>query len=251
LYDAERDRYLVSNVNGDATAADDNGFVSVLSPDGTITDLRWIAGGKDGVALNAPKGLALANGSLYVADIDSVRLFDAETGAFQRSLTIEGSTYLNGVSAAPDGRIYVTDSGPPEGTLDAQGTEAVYVIDGTTATKLASGDLGRPTSATWTSAGLVLTAFGKNELYRVDERGTKRSVTELPAGGLAGLVELGDTLYVTSWQASAIFKGKLGGKFELALANQSSPTDFGFDTTRGRFLLPHFTDDRVEVFEAR
>src|SRR5215510_458933 len=54
LYDADADRYLVSNVNGKALDKDDNGFISVLSPDGRVISPKWIAGGVNGVRLDAP-----------------------------------------------------------------------------------------------------------------------------------------------------------------------------------------------------
>ena len=249
LYDAERDRYLVSNVNGDAADADGNGFISVLSPEGGVTALKWIEGGVDGAVLDAPKGLALSGGTLYVADITSVRLFDAETGAAQGEIALDGSTYLNGVSADASGSVYVSDSGPPQGTLDAAGTQAVYRIDGGVATKLAGGELGRPTSLAATARGLVVAPFGASELYRLDANGQKQAVTKLPAQGIAGVVELGDWLFVTSWPASAVLRGKLGGSFEVALSDQVSPTDFALDSVRSRLVIPHFTEDRVDVFE--
>jgi hypothetical protein len=249
LYDADRDRYLVSNVNGDPTGLDGNGFISVLSPTGEVVAAPWIAGGVGGAVLDAPKGLAIAGGILYVADISTVRLFDAETGAPAGEIAIPGSTYLNGVSADSSGRVFVTDSGPPQGTLDASGTQAVYRIENGAATTLAGGSLGRPTSIAASSRGVVIAPFGAASLYRLDERGQKRDVTKLPAQGLAGVVELGDWLFVSSWTASAVLRGKLGGSFEVALPEQSSPTDLGFDTTRSRLLVPHYTDDRVDVFD--
>ncbi len=57
---SDGDRYLVSNINGGALAEDNNGFVSVLSPDGQVTTLKWIEGGKNKVSLDGPKGLRVA-----------------------------------------------------------------------------------------------------------------------------------------------------------------------------------------------
>src|SRR5580692_10241735 len=65
LYDADADRYLVSNINGKPDGKDNNGFIAVLAPDGTTTTPKWIEGGKDKVKLDAPKGLGIANGVLY------------------------------------------------------------------------------------------------------------------------------------------------------------------------------------------
>ena len=250
LYDADRDRYLVSNVNGAATAKDNNGFISVLSPDGRIASLKWIEGGRNGVLLDAPKGLAIAAGVLYVTDVDVVRRFDVESGAAKGEIVVPGSTFLNDLSAAPDGKLYLSDSGPPTGRWDAKGTEAVYVIERGRAKLLANGkQLGRPSGVLWTDQGLVVCPFGSGEIYRLDAKGARQEVTKTPAGGLAGIVKLGDWLLVTSWQSSSVFRGKLGGSFEVALADQKSPADIGYDTKRARLLVPHFTEDTVEAFE--
>jgi DNA-binding beta-propeller fold protein YncE len=252
LYDPDGDRYLVSNVNGGPVAHDGNGFISVLSPQGQISALKWIEGGKNGVKLDAPKGLAIANGVLYVADIDVVRTFDAATGAPARDIAVPGSTFLHDLVASPDGRVFLSDAGPPNGGLEANGTEAVYVINRGRARVLAKGKaLGRPTGLAWTSGGLVVSPFGASEIYRLDAHGAKRDVTKTPAGGLAGIVAVGDALLVTSWQASSVFRGKLGGAFDVALAQQGTPGDPGYDSKRARLLIPHFDENTVETYGLR
>jgi sugar lactone lactonase YvrE len=252
LYDPDGDRYLVSNVNGGPVARDGNGFISVLSPDGKIAALKWIEGGKNGVKLDAPKGLAIARGILYVADIDVVRTFDAATGAPEGDIPVPGSTFLHDVVAKPDGKLFVSDAGPPNGGLEANGTEAVYVIDKRRARALARGKgLGRPSGLAWTSKGLVVSPFGASEIYRLDARGAKRDVTQTPAGGQAGIVAVGDALLVTSWQTSSVFRGKLGAAFGTALAQQGTPGDPGYDSKRARLLIPHFAENTVETYELR
>src|SRR5947209_10734902 len=81
LYDSAQDIYFVSNINGSPTAKDNNGFISRVRPDGAVENLKFIEGGRNGVILNAPKGLALQGDTLWVADIDAVRAFNAKTGA--------------------------------------------------------------------------------------------------------------------------------------------------------------------------
>lgn len=249
LYDAERDRYLVSNVDGEPAAADGKGFISILSPSGHVHELRWIESGRDGVELNAPKGLAIAHGSLYVADIDVVRRFDATTGAHQADIPVPGSTFLNGLSATAEGKLYLSDSGPPRGTLDAIGTEAIYVIDGDQVKRVADGDLGRPMGLSATDDGLLVASFGEAQVLALSADGRERRSSALPAGGLAGVVSVDDTIFAASWQASAVFFGKLGGEFKVALEDQGAPSDLGFDTKRQRLLVPHFTQDSVTVFQ--
>jgi len=201
LYDAGGDRYLVSNVNGNPTDHDDNGFISVLSPSGEITALKWIEGGKNGVKLDAPKGLAIVKGTLYVADISVVRTFDLRTGAPRGDIAVPGSTFLGDLLAGGDGKLYLTDVGPPQGEFDGSGTEAVYVIKGNRARPLARGsELGRPDGLAWSQKGPVISPFGSDEIYRLDAHGKRQDVTKLPAGGLAGIVRLADDGFlVASW----------------------------------------------------
>ncbi len=254
LYDAEADRYLVSNINGKGVDKDDNGFISELSPDGQVKNLKWIEGGKNKVKLDGPKGLALVKGVLYVADISVVRMFDAKTGAPKGDVPIAGSTFLNDVAAGPDGKVYVSDSGLKAGAngFEPDGTDAVYVIEKGKAKALAKGtDLGAPNGLLVTDKGLVVVSFGSGEVYRLDEKGKKQDVSKPPAGALDGIVAVGDSFLVSSWQGSAIYRGKVGGPFEVVFSDLKSPADIGYDTKRGRVLVPHFLEDTVEVFDLK
>jgi len=255
LYDEANDRYLVSNINGKPSDADNNGYISDLSPDGKVTNAKFIAGGEKKVKLDAPKGSGIVDGILYVSDIKVVRKFDLKTGAPKGDIPIAGATFLNDIAVGPGGKIYVSDTGvkgKPDGGMDPTGTDAVYVIEkGKVKPVAKSKDLGGPNGLLWTDKGLVVVTMSSNEAYRLDDKGVKQDVTKLPAGGLDGLAAWGDSLLVTSWQASAIFKGKLGDKFEVALADLKGPADIGVDTKRKRILVPRFLDNEVEVYELK
>src|SRR5207249_1150955 len=104
LYEPRSDVYLVSNINGDPTASDGNGFISRVAPDGRILELKWIDGAKPGVRLNGPKGMAVAGDTLYVSDITAVRMFDLRTGAPKDAVVILGSTFMNDLAAGREAR---------------------------------------------------------------------------------------------------------------------------------------------------
>ena len=104
LWDEKADIYLVSNINGDPSAHDGNGFISRITPEGRMETLKWIDGATPGVRLNAPKGLAIVGDTLYVADIDTVRAFHRVTGQPLGARAVPGSTFLNDLAAGPDGR---------------------------------------------------------------------------------------------------------------------------------------------------
>ena len=72
--------YFISSVNGDPEAADNNGFITKLDGSGKILNFKFVQGGVDNVVLNAPKGMALVDQTLYVADLDQLRAFDMVSG---------------------------------------------------------------------------------------------------------------------------------------------------------------------------
>ena len=55
LHDTQADVYLVSQIHGMPLDPDGDGFISRVSPDGQVAELRWIDGRAEGVTLNAPK----------------------------------------------------------------------------------------------------------------------------------------------------------------------------------------------------
>jgi hypothetical protein len=254
LYDEANDRYLVSNINGKPDDADNNGYISEVSPDGKLLKQKFIAGGVDKVKLDAPKGTGIFAGILYVSDITVVRKFDLKTGAPKGEIPVPGATFLNDIAVAKDGRVFVSDSGVKSGAngFDPTGTDAVYVIEkGKLKTVAKSKDLSGPNGLLVVDKGVLVVTFGTNELYRLDEKGVKQDVTKLPGGVLDGIALAGDKLLVSSWQTSSVYRGTLGGSFEVVFTELKSPADIGFDSKRKRLLVPRFLENAVEAYDLK
>jgi hypothetical protein len=240
LYDAQADLYLVSNINGNPSARDGNGFISLVSPGGEVVALKWIEGGAEGVVLNAPKGSALTGDILHVADIDTVRRFDRETGAPLGEVKIMGAVFLNDVAAAEDGTIYVSDSSAnvifqvaPDGSVTQLGKGA---------------QLGTPNGIQVMGDILLVADSIRGRVYELGSDGLTSAEQALPSAGLDGLVALEDgSLLVSSWDASAIYLVSPTGEVSKVLSGITAPADIGFDTQRGYVLIPHFRNDRVEA----
>ena len=252
LFDATQDVYFISNINGQPLAADGNGYISRVIPDTLQTEAKWIESGKNGVTLNAPKGMAVADGTLYVSDLTVVRKFDAKTGAPKGEIAIPGSTFLNDV-AADGSTIYVTDTGMKAGAggnFEPTGTDAVWKITADKPTKVASGkDLKAPNGIEVVNGKIWVVSFGANELYGLDEKGKKYIVTNVTKGGLDGLVHMSDDSFlVSSWDGKAVYRGKPGGgSFTAVLENVNAPADIGYDSKRHLLLVPHFMDSIVTL----
>ena len=240
--------YLVSNINGGPLDIDDNGFISKVGVDGTILEQKWIDGGSDKVTLSAPKGMATFGGKLYVADITSVRMFDAATGAPTGEFAIEGASFLNDMAAGSDG-VYVSDTGV-DGTFKGNGKHAIYKLDAAgKATKFVAGEgFEAPNGVLFHDGQVWVASFGSKEFYRVDG-GKKVDVQSMPTGGLDGLDHLGDgRLVVSSWEGKTVYVGRPGAAFTAMISDVESPADIAVDRARKKILVPTFGGNTVRLY---
>lgn len=253
LHDQTADVYLVSNINGAPLAKDGNGFVTRLSPEGNVLELAWIDGAAEGVTLNAPKGMAIRGDSLFITDIDVLRIFDRVSGAAAGSWPVEDATFLNDVTVAADGTIYATDSGFRTGAdgLEPSGTDAVirFAADGTAERLVSGSGLGGPNGIVTHQGRIVIVTMRTGRLLLVeDESGTISGLPAPPTGQLDGIVvtQSGDYL-VSSWEGEAVYAFTGAVTYDVVVDSVPAPADIGYDAARDRVLIPLFNADRVEI----
>jgi sugar lactone lactonase YvrE len=256
-YDAALDAFFVSNIDGNPNNKDNNGYIARLDAANPGTATVLVQGGRNGVTLHAPKGMAIAGDTLWVADIDALRGFDKNTGAVLATIDLApmGATFLNDVAIAPDGTIYVTDTGiafSATGELSHPGTDRIFAIRGGTPSVALEGDalLTRPNGIAWDSANnrFVLAGFGGPDITAWVPG--EQTVTKLATGpgGYDGLEALPDgRLLVTSWADSSLNVVRDGVLTRL-VGSLEAPADIGVDTKRQRVALPRFNAGRVEFF---
>ena len=257
LHDTGQDIYFVSNINGSPTAKDNNGFISRVKPDGAVENLKFIEGGRTGITLNAPKGLALAGDTLWVADIDAVRAFNAKTGAPIDSVSLSklGAVFLNDVVVVPTGALYVTDTGirfDDVGNVLHPGPDRVFRIGPDRAVTVAvRGDtLGRPNGIALDAAGkrFVIVEFGGRSVLAWKPGDKAPSVIAKGPGGFDGVEIVGGRILVSSWSDSTVSSYETGQEVKL-ITGVPSPADIGYDAKRNRVLIPIFTGNRVEIWQ--
>jgi hypothetical protein len=103
VFDQTRKQFYVSNMGswGQGSTPGD-GFISRVSAEGRILDLKWVTG------FDNPKGLALAGGRLYVGDDAELIEIDPAAGAIAaRHRPAGGPGGFNDCTADPAGNVYV------------------------------------------------------------------------------------------------------------------------------------------------
>ncbi|HMC55070.1 MAG TPA: hypothetical protein VKH19_07880 [Gemmatimonadaceae bacterium] len=255
-YDPELDVYFISNINGNPSQKDNNGFIVRLRADSTgSAPTMLVEGGKGGVTLNAPKGMALEGDTLYVADIDVVRMFNRRTGASLGSVDLRGqkATFLNDVVVGPDG-IYVTDTGilfDAKGGITHPGVNRIFKIVGKTVTEAAKGDsLGSPNGIAWDAANnrFVLAPFGVANVQTWTAGQAAPTNMIAGPGQYDGVEIVPQGILVSSWADSAVHIIHGGTHMATLVSNVSAPADIGVDTKRNVLAIPRFNDGKVEYY---
>jgi len=256
-YDADLDAFFVSNINGNPSQKDGNGFIARIDAANTASVTMLAEGGKSGVTLNAPKGMAIVGDTLWVADIDAMRAFDKRTGAAIATVDLRPlrAKFLNDVVIGPDGTVYVTDSGlqfDASGNMSHPGPDQIFRIKGRTPSVAIKADSGLngPNGIAWDAANarFVVGPFSGSAIFAWKEGDSTVTQIATGPGGYDGVEVLADgRILVTSWADSGVHAVS-NGTVTKVVANVDGAADIGIDTKRNVVAVPRFMAGRVEYF---
>lgn len=251
-YDAQRRQIYVSNIGGAPLDADRTGFLSLLGADGSIKAMRWVEG------LQAPKGLALCDDGLYVADLNEILRVDVDTGQILHTwgMDAEEAGFINDVSCSPDGKVYISDM-----TKDR-----IHVLhDGQLSVWLESPELENPNGLFGADQGLLLASWGTitGEGFATELPGhikqidyATRQIISLgdatPLGNLDGLEidKRGDYL-VSDWVSGKVFRFTPQGERQALLALAQGAADLGYAPDTDTLIIPLMQEGKVQAYHLR
>lgn len=245
LWDAPSRLYYVSNQAGSPFAKDGQGWVTLVGEDGRVLAPKWAQG------LNSPKGLALARGRLFVADIDLLAVVDPKSGAILERIPFPGARFLNDVVAGVDGSVYVSDTLAdviwrlgPDGSLEEwangdrlEGPNGLFV----------RGE--RLYVASWGKAASDFSTKVPGRLYWLDLLTGKRyDVSKAPLGNLDGVAQAsGGGWLVTDSTAGKLWRvSDPQGDAELLVEGIPGAGDIGYDPRRRLIVVPSSRADYLE-----
>ncbi|MBI5179126.1 MAG: hypothetical protein HZA04_07685, partial [Nitrospinae bacterium] len=247
IVDEATGKYYISNVQGRPASKDNHAFITLLDADGNVETLKLVEGGKNGVTLHAPKGIAIAGNTLYVADIDCVRGFDKATGAPVADIDLSPmkAKYLNDVAIGPDGKIFASD------TVGGQ----IFLINpakGNAVEVFATGKaLDSPNGMVFgKKRNKLFVTLGRGMVGALDMAGKLEILATLPARGLVGLdMDVDGTLFVSSFTRGHLYK--LGADYKPVLLTHGlvGPMNISLDKKKRLILVPLFLKHRAFTIE--
>lgn len=237
----------VSSINGDKTAKDGNGFISQVSLDGRMIKADWITG------LDAPKGLALRKGKLYVADVDQLVEIDVKEGKVLKKYPAKDAKFLNDVAISSDDQVFVSDTG----------TDTIWRLSGDKFESwLQDAKLMGPNGLLVQGDQLIVGAFGKMGASGPEGQGPLLAVSLADKaiqpfaegkqlGNLDGLEALDATHFlVTDYIAGGLFTiDAETGKMDKLISLPTGSADFAYVAASKTVLIPLMNDDKVVAYK--
>ncbi len=232
-FDPGKNLILAMNA-GNRTAPNDNdGYVSLIHPDGSVHTPKWIGATRDGLELHDPLGSAIRNGVLYTVDSGHVKLFDLDSGRPLRAIPVPGSTLLNGIAVADDGTIYASNTRPASQMwkVTANGDASLFAE---------GAPLNSPNGVAIDQDGnVVVVNVGDNAVITYDPDGTVVRREQSAEGGSDGVVVTADgTKYVSSVRYGSVSRIRPGEEAEIIASGIPSAASMCYDSTQNQLVIP-------------
>lgn len=236
IYDKDRDMIYSSNINGKPDSLDGNGFISKISTDGGIPTPYWIKG------MDAPKGMGIFSGKLYVADINKIHEVDIEGGKITKTYPVEGAQFLNDITIDDSGKVYASDSN----------TGNVYVLDNGTVSTWLSG-IGGPNGLLSEGNNMWVLSWKDQTMNAVDPASKQVTMKADSLENPDGIEAVGDGTYlVSAWNGMIRLVDPATGRVTLLLdtrADSVSAADIDYVPEKKLLLVPTFFKNSVVAYE--
>jgi hypothetical protein len=236
-FDSNRQVIYVSNVTGSPTDKDGTGFISQISPEGKILVLEWVNG------LNAPKGLGVLGGFLYVADINRVVKIDIAAGKIAGHIEIPGSQFLNDIATDNQGNVYVSD----------MNGQAIYRIREEKPEVWVKSDKVAGVNGLYVTGDNILAGL-QDRIVSISLKTKEIKNFILNTGAIDGLVPDGNGNYLISdWLGNIHLVSSKHEKIKLLDSTPANvnAADIDFVTEKKLLLVPTFSDNRVVAYELK
>ncbi|MGW8266786.1 MAG: SMP-30/gluconolactonase/LRE family protein [Longimicrobiales bacterium] len=241
LKDPHRDfLYVTSFDNGYAQKPEPSGYISRVSMEGEILELRWVDG------LHAPTGMDTWKDTLYVAEREHLLAIDMASGEIAGRWPIPDPVFPNDLVVDDSGTVYISDTR----TGNWPDSRIYRFRDGQFDTFANEGISGA--NGLWIHDGwLIVGSSGDGLLKRIElSTGRMETIVSLGAGIIDGIrVDREGNYLVSHWEGQLYRITPSGEVMELldALPEGWNTADFEYLPETGLVLFPTFLDNRVRA----
>jgi hypothetical protein len=235
LYDAKAKLLYVSNIDGAPDGKDGKGSIGKVGLDGKIISVDWVPG------LNAPKGMGMYKGKLYVADLTEVVVIDIEQAKIIQKIPVEGSVFLNDITIDKNGVVFVSDSR----------NFKVYRIEKGSVFKQLE-NLQGPNGLL--SLGSDLMILDKGSMVKLMENGNLSKLAEGMDPSTDGIEMVKPNEYIVSCWSGIIYYVDADGNKQTLLDNRpikSNTADIGYDAKNRIVYVPTFYKNMIVAYELK
>ena len=240
---------MVVNRGAAQNEAPNDGFVSLLNPDGSVHVAKWIGVNRNGLVLNQPFGSDVHAGKLYLADSDGgtadgtprtsvLRMFDLASGMPAGEIKVPESPWFNDIAVARDGTIYATQTGSADGQVPMR----VYKVspEGKASVLVDGGPLKTPNGIAIDKDGnLVVVNIGSTDILTFSPAGALLKTEQAAQAGNDGLVIMPDgTKYVSSVRMGGVQRIRPGRAAELIATGIPNAASMCFDPKANQLVIP-------------
>ena len=235
LFNPKSKMLFVSNIDGKPQEKDLKGSIARISLDGKKIEQNWA------INLSAPKGMAIYNQTLYVADVDEVVGVDIKSGKTLKRIPVEGAMFLNDITINKSGAIYVSDSRTGNVHLIENGKVSMYLEKQMGVNGLLSVD-----------DNLYLLVRGT--LWKSDKNKALSKVADGMDESTDGIEQTSNKDFIVSCWSGVVYHVKADGSKQELLdtrAEKINSADIGFDAKKNIIYVPTFFKNRVAAYQLK
>jgi hypothetical protein len=232
----KKDTYLlVSLIDGEGNVADGKGGIAQLSTEGEVMDAEWITG------LNAPKGMAIYNQLLYVADLTEVVVIDIKKQSIVKKIPIADAVFLNDVTINSSGIVFVSDTRTNKVHRIEHDVPSLYLEN--------------------TASANGLKVFGSNLIVGAGKElllvGPDKKPLVLAKGfaeGIDGIEMAARGEFIVSCWPGLVYYVYGDGRIEQLIdsrAEKINTADIGFDPNTRQVFIPNFFKNTVTAYQLK
>lgn len=226
---------FVSLIDGQGDVVDGKGGIAKLTTDGNLIDKNWISG------LNAPKGMALHDNYLYVADITELVIIDIKKQKVIKKIPVADSVFLNDVTVNSSGVVFVSDTRTNKIHRYLDGKIELY--------------LDKVTSANGLKAlGSTLVVGAGQELLLVDADKNRVVIAKGFESGIDGIEMVARGDFIVSCWVGLVYYVHSDGRLELLIDSREqkiNTADIGFDPNTQQLFVPNFFKNSVTAYQLK